>query len=112
MNTNKYLSALETFIVNLHSIPQVDHEAMTEIMTELCGILRIGSVEIVVYENESAEHLGLSEATSVYSFGGAAAENALTSVLQLLTKRSLYTMFSLWTVSRNGVTWKKTGSIF
>ena len=70
MNTNEYLSALETFIVNLHSIPQVDHEAMTEIMTELCGILRIGSVEIVVYENESAEHLGLSEATSVYSFGG------------------------------------------
>ena len=71
MSTSKYLTALENSICKLHQIPNPNPEQVFETMAELCHVLRLGKVEVVVYENEAAEHSGLSETHCFYDNGKA-----------------------------------------
>ena len=71
MNTSKYLEALESSICKLYQLPTPDPKQICEAMTELCHVLRLGKVEVVIYENEAAEHSGLSEINSFYDSGKA-----------------------------------------
>ena len=71
MSTSKYLTALENSICKLHQIPNPSPEQVFETMEELCQVLRLGKVEVVVYENEAAEHSGLSETHCFYDNGKA-----------------------------------------
>ena len=60
MSTSKYLAALENSICKLHQLPNPSPEQIFEAMAELCHVLRLGKIEVVVYENEASEHSGLS----------------------------------------------------
>ncbi|MCH5250702.1 MAG: EAL domain-containing protein, partial [Lachnospiraceae bacterium] len=71
MNTNKYLTALENSISKLHQLPAPDPEQIFEAMADLCNVLRLGKVEVLIYENEASEHLGLSETNCFYDSGKA-----------------------------------------
>ena len=69
MDTNKYLAALESAIRQLHRQPDAAPEQMHEAMAELCGTLRLGKVEVAIYENEQAEHLGAAEINCFHDSG-------------------------------------------
>ena len=71
MNTAKYLTALESSIHRLHQLPNAEPEQNFEVIAELCGILRLGKVEAVVYENEVSEQLESSATTCFYDCGKA-----------------------------------------
>ena len=71
MSTTNYLTALESFISKLQQLPDADTEQISEAMAELCGILRLGKVEAVMYENEISEHLGIFESACFYDSGDA-----------------------------------------
>ena len=71
MNTAKYLAALESSIYKLHQLPDADPVQNFEIVAGLCDVLRLGKVEVVVYENEASEQLGLSASTCFYDSGKA-----------------------------------------
>ena len=58
MNSNEYLTALENSISKLHQLPNPGPEEIFEAMDELCHVLRLGKVEVVVYENEASFHSG------------------------------------------------------
>ena len=74
MNTTKYLTALENSIRKLYQIPAPDPEQVCEAMAELCHVLRLGKVEVVIYENDVSEHLG-SFATNCFYDSGKACKN-------------------------------------
>ena len=61
MNTTKYLEALERAICHSHKHPDASPEQIYEAMSELCDVLRLGKVEVLLYENEQAEHFGKPE---------------------------------------------------
>ena len=69
MNTNKYLAALESTIRQLQQRPDIPPEQLYEPMSELCDVLRLGKVEVVLYENESAENLGTADINCFYDSG-------------------------------------------
>ncbi|MCH5260518.1 MAG: GGDEF domain-containing protein [Lachnospiraceae bacterium] len=69
MSTSKYLTALESAICKLYQLPTPDSKQICEAMAELCYVLRLGKVEVIIYENEAAEHSGLSEIHSFYDSG-------------------------------------------
>lgn len=69
MNTNEYLAALESVIRQMHQQHDAAPERIHEAMTELCDVLRLGKVEVVLYENELSEHLGLSETNCFHDSG-------------------------------------------
>ncbi|MCH5333150.1 MAG: GGDEF domain-containing protein [Agathobacter sp.] len=71
MNTSKYLTALENAICKLHQLPVANPQQVFEATVDLCYVLRLGKVEIAVYENEAAEHSGLSETVCFYDSGKA-----------------------------------------
>ena len=71
MNTSKYLTALENSICKLHQLPNPSPEQIFEVMAELCMVLRLGKVEVVIYENEASERSGLSETHCLYDSGKA-----------------------------------------
>ena len=71
MNTTKYVTALENSICKLHQLPNPSPEQIFEAMSELCHALRLGKVEVVIYENEAAECSGLSETHRFYDSGKA-----------------------------------------
>ncbi|MCH5257711.1 MAG: GGDEF domain-containing protein, partial [Lachnospiraceae bacterium] len=71
MNTDKYLTALENSICKLHQLPAPGPEQIFEAMVDLCHVLRLGKVEVLIYENEASEHLGLSETNCFYDSGKA-----------------------------------------
>ena len=60
MNSTNYLAALENSICKLHQLPNPSPKQVFEAMDEFCHVLRLGKVEIVVYENEAAIHFGSS----------------------------------------------------
>ena len=66
MNTNEYLEALERAICHSHKHPDASPEQIYEAMTELCDVLRLGKVEVLLYENEQAEHFGKPEVNSFH----------------------------------------------
>ena len=69
MSQNDYMSALEGFIVRMQNIETPDPNVIAEAMTELCIALRIGKVEMLTYNNEAAEHLGLANVFRYYHCG-------------------------------------------
>ena len=71
MNTAKYLAALESSIYKLHQLPDADPVQNFEIVAGLCDVLRLGKVEVVVYENEASEQLGKAMPTCFYDSGKA-----------------------------------------
>ena len=71
MSISNYLTALENSICKLHQLPNPGPEQIFEAMAELCHVLRLGKVEVVVYENEASEYSGLSETHCFYDSGKA-----------------------------------------
>ena len=61
MDTSKYLAALESAIDRLHKQPAATYEQIHQATLELCEALRLGKIEVDLYENEQAEHLGMPE---------------------------------------------------
>ena len=96
MNSNKYLTALENFIDKLQQLPDTDPGQISEAMAELCTILRFGKVEVVTYENQAAEHLGLSAAHCFYD-SGKACKNACISerITAIDEKIAFYNIYSI-----------------
>ena len=66
MSTSKYLTALENSICKLYQLPNPSPEQIFEAMAELCHVLRLGKVEVIVYENEASEHSGSSTTHCLY----------------------------------------------
>ncbi|MCH5271165.1 MAG: GGDEF domain-containing protein [Lachnospiraceae bacterium] len=71
MNSTKYLTALENSICKLHQLPNPSPEQIFEAMDEFCHVLRLGKVEIVIYENEASMHFGSSVTHCFYDSGKA-----------------------------------------
>ena len=71
MNTAEYLAALESSICKLNQLPDADPVQNFEIVAGLCDVLRLGKVEVVVYENEASEQRGLSAPTCFFDSGKA-----------------------------------------
>ena len=110
MNTTKYLTALENSICKLHQIPNPGPEQIFEVMAELCHVLRLGKVEVVIYENEASECSGLSETHCFYD-SGKVCENICISkrIVVVDEKIIVYNIYSIdgeaeWTEEeRNGI---------
>ena len=71
MNTNKYLAALESTIRQLQKRPDIPPEQLSESMSELCDALKLGKVEVILYDNEMAEKMGKAEINCFYDSGRA-----------------------------------------
>ena len=110
MNTNEYLTALESSICKLHQIPNPSPEHIFEVMADLCHILRLGKVEVIVYDNEVSECSGSSETHCFYD-SGQACENICISkrIVVVDGKIIVYNIYSIdgeaeWTEEeRNGI---------
>lgn len=110
MNTTKYLTALENSICKLHQLPNPSPEQIFEAMAELCHVLRLGKVEVVLYENEASER---SESSEIHCFydSGKACENIcmstrFTAVDEKIIVYNIYTIEgeAEWTEEeRNGI---------
>ena len=70
MNTNEYLTALEKFINGMYVIPDTLSPETSEIMEDLCYVLKIGKIDFVAYDNEASEHMGLFKSYCFYDCGG------------------------------------------
>ena len=66
MNSTDYLAALENSISKLHQLPNPSPEQIFEAMDEFCHVLRLGKVEVVIYENEASMHFGSSVSHCFY----------------------------------------------
>lgn len=71
MNSANYLLALENFINQLQPLADATPEQISEAMADLCGVLRLGKVEVIMYENEASEHFGSFTETCFYDSGRA-----------------------------------------
>ena len=69
MITDEYIKALEKFISVMQTADSPTPDFMADSMSEICRILRIGKVEMLVYDNEAAEHLGLANVHRFYNCG-------------------------------------------
>ena len=76
MNT-KYLTALEDFIRKLQQLPYADFQQISDAMADMCYVLRLGRVEVVIYENEASERLGLFKSNCFYDSGKACKSNQI-----------------------------------
>ena len=110
MNTNKYLTALESSVCKLHRLPDADPQKNFEAVSELCDVLRLGKVEAVVYENEASEHLGTGSATCLYDSGNACENDRIservTAVDEMLIIYNVYPIKgeTAWTEEeKNGI---------
>ena len=74
MNTIKYLEALESTIAQLHKQPAATYEQIHEAMSELLDALRLGKVEVDLYENEQAEQHGAAAETNCFHDSGKASK--------------------------------------
>ena len=110
MNTTKYLTALENSICKLHQIPNPSPEQVFEVMAELCHVLRLGKVEVVIYENEASERSGLSETHCFYDSGKACEDICISKRIVVVDEKIIiYNIYSIdgeaeWTEEeRNGI---------
>ena len=69
MITDEYTKALEKIISAMQNVDSPTPDFMADTMADLCRILRIGKVEMLVYNNEAAEHLGLANVHRFYNCG-------------------------------------------
>ena len=77
MDTSKYLAALESAIDRLHKQPAATYEQIHEATLELCDALRLGKIEVDLYENEQAERQGIPEIeTNCFHDSGKAAKGS------------------------------------
>lgn len=78
MNTAKYLSALERAVYRFHQLSSPTFEQVHEVMDEMCAVLELGKVEVELFENELAEHRGISETRLFYDSGKSAEHYSVT----------------------------------
>ena len=71
MNTNEYLTALEHFIDKMQKLNYATPVQISEAMSELCCVLKIGKVELFAYENEASEHFDMPDTVCYYDCGHA-----------------------------------------
>ena len=96
MNSTKYITALENFILKLQQLPDAAPEQISEAMADLCIILRFGKVEVVTCENQTAERLG-SSATNCFYDSGKACKSACISkrITAIDEKIALYNIYPI-----------------
>ena len=96
MNSIKYLTILENFINKLQQLSETEHKQISEAMSELCYALRLGKVEVITYENEAAEHMGVFAANCLYDSGNAVKRSCLSKrVVTIDEKIMLYNIHSI-----------------
>ena len=96
MNSTKYLTALENSICKLHQIPAPDPDQVFEAMAELCHVLRLGKVEVVIYENEASEHLGSSATNCFYDSGKTCKSICITKRITAIDEKVIvYNIYSI-----------------
>lgn len=66
MNTTEYMTALENFIRKFQSLHGVDPEQISEILADICCVLRIGRVEVLTEDSEAVKSPGALSATCFY----------------------------------------------
>ena len=66
---NEYMRAVERFIKKTMTLQEATPDVMTDLIEELCVILRIGKVEMLAYDNEASEYLGLYTYHCYYDCG-------------------------------------------
>ena len=96
MNTSKYLTALENSIFKLHQLPDPGPEQIFEAMAELCHVLRLGKVEVVIYENEAAELSRLYETHCFYDSGKACKNICISKRITAIDEKIIvYNIYSI-----------------
>ena len=96
MNTSKYLTALENSIFKLHQLPDPSPEQIFEAMAELCHVLRLGKVEVVIYENEAAELSRLYETHCFYDSGKACKNICISKRITAIDEKIIvYNIYSI-----------------
>ena len=96
MNINKYVTALENSICKLHQLPNPSPEQIFEAMVELCHVLRLGKVEVAVYENEASEHSGSSEIHCFYDSGKACKNICISKRITAIDEKIIvYNIYSI-----------------
>ena len=96
MNINKYVTALENSICKLHQLPNPGPEQIFEAMAELCHVLRLGKVEVAVYENEASEHSGSSEIHCFYDSGKACKNICISKRITAIDEKIIvYNIYSI-----------------
>lgn len=78
MNTNKYLTALEKAVLQFNKTSDASPEQIHEVMSDFYDILRLGKIDVVLYENDFSEHLGLSKTNCLYDSGKASESFGIT----------------------------------
>lgn len=71
MNTEKYLAALERAVCAFHELTAPTPKQIFDAMAELCSALRLGKVEVNLFENDFTEHLGVSDTKCFFDCGKA-----------------------------------------
>lgn len=66
---NEYMRAVERFIKKTMSLQEATPDIITDLIEELCIILRIGKVEMLAYDNEASEYLDLYTYHCYYDCG-------------------------------------------
>ena len=66
---NEQMRAVERFIKKTMTLQEATPDVMTDLIEELCVILRIGKVEMLAYDNEASEYLGLYTYHCYYDCG-------------------------------------------
>ena len=96
MNTSKYLTALENSIFKLHQLPDPSPEQIFEAMAELCHVLRLGKVEVVIYENEASELSRLYETHCFYDSGKACKNICISKRITAIDEKIIvYNIYSI-----------------
>ena len=96
MNTTRYLTAFENFILKLQQLSDTEPEQISEAMAELCHTLRFGKVEVVLYENEVSERRGIFTADCFYDSGKASEDIYISKRIAAIDETiAVYNIYSI-----------------
>ena len=92
----KYLTALEGFIRKLQQLPYADFEQISEAMSELRCVLKLGKVEVIIYENEASEHMGLFTSNCFYDSGKACNDSLISKRISSIDEKiNVYNVYPI-----------------
>lgn len=69
MNADEFITSLGKFIKTAQTSPDMKQKDTAEAMAEVCRALKVGKIELFIYENEASEHLGLYTYHCIYDSG-------------------------------------------
>ena len=96
MNTASYLMAFRNFILKLKPLPDASSSQISEAMTEFCHVLKLGKVEVIMYENEASERLGAFTVNCYYDSGKACKNSYISErIVAIDEKIAVYNIYAI-----------------